>query len=320
MSLLLVSLLTGACNSAGSRQKPLRLGLSDWPGHAPFYGAAKLGFFAPSEVEIKGFSSNFDRNRAFAEGRLDVLAGTLFDAVRIAAGGVPLKIVLIFDYSSGGDGIVARREIATVADLKGKRVGVEVSAITHFVLLAALTRAGLKETDVQLVNLSVPEAADAFAHGKLDAATLWDPHLSREASAPGAHKIFTSKEIPGQVIDVLMVHKSFAEARPADVASVVRGWEQTLTAWKARPAEIDAVMAAETNRTIEALRSDFAGMELLDLARNNELFRRNAPGGGVWSAYETTDRFMTQHQLLKQAAPAAQELLDPSFLAQPRVK
>jgi NitT/TauT family transport system substrate-binding protein len=319
VSLLLGSLLTGACN-ARSRAKPLRLGLSDWPGHAPFYGAAKLGFYAPTEVEIKGFSSNFDRNRAFAEGHLDVLAATLFDALLIADAGVPLEIVLLFDYSSGADGIVARSEIATVADLKGKRVAVEVSAITHFVLLAALNRAGLKETDVQLVNLSVPEGADAFAHGKLDAATLWDPHLSREASAPGAHKIFTSKDIPGQVIDVLMVHKSFAEARPADVASVVRSWEQTLTAWKARPAEIEAVMATETNRTTEGLKSDFAGMELLDLARNDELFSRGAPGGGVWSAYETTDRFMTEHQLLKHAAPAAQELLDPSFLAQARLK
>ena len=40
----------------------------------------------------------------------------------------------------------------------------------------------------------------------------------------------------------------------------------------------------------------------------------------VWSADETTDRFMSQHQLLKHAAPAAQEILDPSFLAQPRAK
>ena len=320
MSLLLTSLLVGGCKAAGSKGKPLRLGLSDWPGHAPFYGAAKLGFYAPSEVEIKGFSSNFDRNRAFAEGHLDVLAAPLFDALRIASEGVALKIVLLFDYSSGGDGIVARREIATVADLKGKRVGAEVSGISHFVLLAALGRAGLNDSDVQLVNLSVPEAAAAFAHGKVDAAALWDPHLSREASAPGAHKIFTSKEIPGQVIDVLMVHKSFAEARPADVTSVVRSWEQMLTAWRARPAEIDAVMAAETNRTVEALKGDFAGMVLLDLGRNDELYRRDSPGGGVWNAYDATARFMTQHQLLKHAAPAAEDLLDPSFLVRVRLK
>lgn len=318
--LFLVLLLTGGCETVGFRRKPLRLGLSDWPGHAPFYGAAKLGFFAPTAVELKGFSSNFDRNRAFAEGHLDVLATPLFDALRIAADGVPLKIVLLFDYSSGGDGIVARREIATVADLKGKRISVEVSAITHFVLLSALSQAGLNETDVQLVNLSVPEAADAFSRGKLDAATLWDPHLSRQASAPGAHKIFTSKEIPGRVIDVLIVHKRFAEARPADVASLVSGWEQMLTAWKARPTEIESVMATETNRTTEELRTDFAGLELLNVVRNKELFSPSAPGGGVWSAYETTARFMAEHRLLKHAAPEAREILDPSFLAQSRLK
>jgi NitT/TauT family transport system substrate-binding protein len=317
---LLVLLLAGGCDALNSKPKPLRLGLSDWPGHAPFYGAAKLGHFGPAQVEIKGFSSNFDRNRAFAQGKLDVLATPLFDALRIADDGVPLKIILLFDYSSGGDGIVARQEIAAVRDLKGKRVSAELSAITHFVLLAALTQAGLSEADVQIVNLSVPEAADAFAHGKLDAATLWDPHLSRQAGAPGAHKIFTSKEIPGQVIDVLIVHKAVAEARPEDVASVVRGWEQTLKAWKARPAELEAVMAKETNRTPEELRADFSGMELLDLARNSELFSADAPGQSVWKAYEMSVRFMAQHQLLKQAAPDPKEILEPRFIERARAK
>ena len=54
----------------------------------------------------------------------------------------------------------------------------------------------------------------------------WTVVNPEQASAPGAHKIFTSKEIPGQVIDVLIVHKAVAEARPEDVASIVRGWMQ----------------------------------------------------------------------------------------------
>ena len=303
-----------------STRKPLLLGLSDWPGHAPFYGAAKLGHFGPTQVEIKGFSSNFDRNRAFAQGRLDVLATPLFDALRIADGGTPLKIVLLFDYSSGGDGIVAREQIADVAALRGKRVSAEVSAITHFVLLSALERAGLGEMDIELVNLSVPEAADAFARGKIDAATLWDPHLSRQASMKGAHKIFTSKEIPGQVIDVLIVHKAVADERPEDVANIVKGWEKTLSAWKARPAELEEVMAKETHRTPEALRVDFAGLELLDTAKNRELFDPSVPGQSVWRSYEATARFMVQHHLLKGAAPPGQELLDPRFVAPAQAK
>lgn len=314
-TLWLISLLVAsACNPVKSKPAPVRLGLSDWPGHAPFYGAAKLGHFGSSQVEIKGFSSNFDRNRAFAQGRLDVLATPLFDALRIADDGVPLKIILLFDYSSGGDGIVSRNEITTVQGLKGKRVSAELSAITHFMLLAALSQAGLSETDVQIVNLSVPEAADAFAHGKLDAATLWDPHLTRQASAPGAHKLFTSKEIPGQIIDVLIVQKAVAEKRAEDVANIVKGWEKMLAAWRARPAEAEAVMAAASNRTPEALRSDLAGLMLLDLAKNRELFAQGGSGQSVWSSFAATARFMTEHKLLKHAAPEATELIDPRFL------
>lgn len=317
---LLASLVSTACNQAKSNSAPLRLGLSDWPGHAPFYGAAKLGNFGTTAVEIKGFSSNFDRNRAFAQGRLDMLATPLFDALRIADDGVPLKIVLLFDYSSGGDGIVSRQEIASVRELKGKRVSAELSAITHFVLLAALNQAGLSEADVQIVNLSVPEAADAFAHGRLDAATLWDPHLSRQASVPGARKLFTSKEIPGQVIDVLIVQKEFAEKRPEDVTSVVRGWEQTLAAWHARPAELEAVMAQATNRTPEGLRTELAGMALLDLTQNSQVFDAASAGQSIWKSFAATVQFMAQHQLLKRGGANAKELIDGRFIEQSKAK
>jgi len=310
-----VLILLGACSRAESPSKPLLLGLSDWPGYAPFYAAAKLGLYRPTSIEIKSFGSNFDLNRAFVQRRLDVLATPLFDALRIADEGVPLKIILLCDYSNGGDGIVARREIASVRDLRGKKVAVELGAITHFVLLSALAQARIAESDVQLVNLSIPEAVSAFEQGKLDAATLWDPHFARLASAPNAHRIFSSKEIPGQVIDVLIVHKDVAEERPEDVRRVVRAWEEVLAARRQRPAEIEETMAREMNRTPEELRADFAGLELLDLAKNRELY---APGPederSARRAYAATVDFMVRHQLLKRPAPEAGEILDARFL------
>jgi NitT/TauT family transport system substrate-binding protein len=312
---LVLLLADAGCDSP----KPLRLGLSDWPGHAPFYGAAKVGLFGKTQVEIKSFSSNFDRNRAFAQGRLDVLATPLFDAIRIADEGVPLKIVLLFDYSSGGDGIVSRREIERVEDLKGKRVSAELGAITHFVLLAALSRAKLSESDVQIVNLSVPEAADAFAHHSIDAATLWDPHLARQAAAPDARLLFTSKEIPGEVVDVLIVQKDVAEKRPDDVAAIVRGWQAALQAWRTRPDEMGPTMARETGRTTEQLKSEFAGMELLDVAKNRELYGAAPAGASVWKSFDATVRFMQEHQLLRHSPPAAKDVIEPRFVmeAQP---
>lgn len=307
------------CGKRSGPRSPLSLGLSDWPGHAPFYGAKKLGMFGETNVEIKGFSSNFDRNRAFAQGRLDALATPLFDTIRIADMGASPKLVLLFDYSSGGDGIVGRGGLSKVADLKGKKVSAELGAITHFVLLAALETAGLRASDVEIINLSVPEGAEAFEQGKVDAATLWDPHLSRLAKLDGARKIFTSKEIPGQVIDVLIVQQSIAEERPADVENLLRGWQSSLDAWRKDAPAHEAVMAAEMpGRSPASLRADFEGIELLDLEANTKLFDETAKGPSARRSFDATVAFMQQNQLLKAAPPVPSKLLDRSFVDKAR--
>jgi hypothetical protein len=89
-------------------------------------------------------------------------------------------------------------------------------------------QAGLQETDVEVANMGVEEGAKALAEGKVDAAALWEPLLSKQENSDGATKLFTSAEIPGQVLDILVVQKDIAEQRPDDVANLIRGWEQAL--------------------------------------------------------------------------------------------
>src|SRR5262245_6175493 len=182
----LLSLVLSACALSTSPAKPLRLGLNIWPGYAPFYAAANRQLYSPTAVEITTFSSLYDTDRAFSQGRIDAVGTTLFDALRMRDEGIPLKIVLTTDYSNGADGIVARQGITSIAGLKGKRVAAEVGAINHFILLRALDRAGLQEQDVEVVNLSVEEGAKALAQGKVDAAALWEPFLSQQAGVGGA--------------------------------------------------------------------------------------------------------------------------------------
>lgn len=307
------------CKPGGVAASPLRLGLSDWPGHAPFYGAQKLGLYSPTGVEVKSFSSNFDRNRAFAKKSLDALATPLFDALKIADEGVDLKVVLLFDYSAGGDGIVGSSGIERVTDLRGKRVSAELGAITHFVLLAALKAAGLKESDVEIVNLSVPEGVEAFKSGKVHAATVWDPHLSRLAAMPGARKLFTSKDIPGQVIDVLIVQRDIAESRPHDVEALLRGWERSLRMWREKPEEHETLMASQMpGRTRASLHEDFQGLELLDLATNARLFEDRANEPSAQRSFEETRAFMQQAKLFERPPRMAADLLDRRFVDRAR--
>jgi NitT/TauT family transport system substrate-binding protein len=311
----LTALALSACGLTRTPAAPLRLGLNIWSGFTPFYGAAKRQLYSSTAVEITTFSSLYDADRAFSQGRIDAVGTTLFDALRLADEGTPLKIVMVTDYSNGADGIVARQGIASVAELKGKRVAVEIGAINHFVLLRALDRAGLQERDLDVVNLSVEEGAKALTQGKVDAAALWEPFLSQQVSAGGAHTLFTSSEIPGEVIDVLVVRSDLAEQRPADVANLVGGWEQALRIVQQQPQAMMGDMAQAMNTTPEGLQSDLAGLELIDLSHNQHFFDPASRSPSAQATYAATVTFMIQHQLLKQAAPAAGTLFDAQFVA-----
>src|ERR1700712_5053994 len=82
--------------------------------------------------------------------------------------------------SPAAEGIIVHADspIRTVADLKGRTVGVSRGSGSHYVLAAALKRAGLSFSDIKPAYLQAPEGAAAFEQGSLDAWSIWDPFLA----------------------------------------------------------------------------------------------------------------------------------------------
>ncbi|MCJ2035145.1 ABC transporter substrate-binding protein [Methylobacterium sp. J-068] len=68
--------------------------------------------------------------------------------------------------------------IRTVADLRGRTVGVSRGSGCHFILAAALKKAGLGFADIKPAYLQAPEGLAAFGQGSLDAWVIWDPFLA----------------------------------------------------------------------------------------------------------------------------------------------
>jgi NitT/TauT family transport system substrate-binding protein len=87
----------------------------------------------------------------------------------------PFVVVLALDISSGGDGVLVRtdRNIKSVGDLKGKKVGLEHTTPGHFLLNYLLQQNGLSEADVTIVNMSPEDAAAAVVAGDVDAAATF---------------------------------------------------------------------------------------------------------------------------------------------------
>lgn len=309
----LLSMTCSACSEP--TPQPLRVGLLVWVGYSPFYVAAERKLNKPASAELTTFSARADLDRAFHGGKLDAATTTLFGAIRLADQGVDLKIVMAIDSSRGADGIVARPGIASVRELKGKRVATDIGSISHFLLLRALELSGMSTSDVEIVNVTLEQASIELKQGKVDAAVTWEPFLSK-AVGQGATKIFTSAELPDEILDVLVVPGESAERRRDALAGLMRGWDRAIGLWKTQPAEVLGVMARTQGMGVEALTGSLTGLDLLDLARNQQLFDRAAKGQSIWKAYEVTARFMTEAKLLKQAAPPAEALLDARILVE----
>lgn len=312
-------LLLGACGPLAAPPTPLRVGMhTQWVGFGPFYVAASRQLYDPAPVKIVSLPSLDDAYRAFKERRVDAAGMTLFEALPLADVGIPLNIVMVVDYSNGADGMVARREIVQVSDLEGKRVGIMRNSFNHFLLLAALDRAGLQEHDVNLVDMSLENAATAFERGDLDATVTWDPMLTELASKDDAHTIFTSADVPGVIVDVLVVHKDIVDQRPSDMAALIAGWEKALQVWRMQPDEAVRITAQAMALTPEEVVASLSGIELTDLEANRRLFDPRSEQS-LWRTYAEVSSFMMEHQLLTHDAPPDRDIINPRFVDTERI-
>jgi sulfonate transport system substrate-binding protein len=74
--------------------------------------------------------------------------------------------------------VPAPSPIKTLADLKGKKVGVARGSSAHNLLVSALESAGVPWNAIEPVYLAPADAASAFGRGSVDAWSIWDPFFA----------------------------------------------------------------------------------------------------------------------------------------------
>src|SRR5262249_5766970 len=134
-----------------------------------------------------------DRHLAIASGDIQCAATTVETWVVWNANGVATKQVVQLDKSYGADGMVVRKDITSVAGLKGKTVAASAPGTApYFTLAWFLSKNGLTIKDVTVVNLEPAAAAQAFLAGQNDAAMTYEPYLSAVRNKPEAGKILAT--------------------------------------------------------------------------------------------------------------------------------
>jgi sulfonate transport system substrate-binding protein len=160
------------------------------------------------------------------------------------AGGTQLRYVAYDPWSPKGEAIVIPKDspIKSVADLKGKKVGVFKGSNSHYLLVSALQSAGLRVEDIQPVFLKPAEARAAFETGKLDAWSIWDPYLAVAETAAGA-KILTDATGLAPNRGYYLAAQSFVDQK-ADALKIVLEEVKKKSDWaKANPSDVAKFLA-----------------------------------------------------------------------------
>ena len=283
-----------------SQNNSVTIGITMWAGYAHSYIAQEKGFFEDESVKVElQLRENLeDSLQYFKEGKTDAVFGLQSDAMLLSAQGVPLKIVYITDFSNGGDVIVSKLEIKTIADLKGKKISVEtLNGFNHIFLNELLRQNDMQESDVEIVPIPAPMVPDALESGIIDAGQTWEPYQS-QAIANGYRLLASSADAPGIITDVLMFHSKFVEERPDDVKKIIIALDRALKYRNIDYIGSYGIMSDATGVSPSDLKRTIGGNTFPDLEENKESFTESEKLTSLYSSGKIISDFFLERGII----------------------
>jgi sulfonate transport system substrate-binding protein len=171
------------------------------------------------------------------------------------AAGVPFVYVAVDRPAPAGEAILVPQDspIREIADLKGKRVAFNRGSNVHYLLIAALEKAGLKFSDIEPAYLAPADGRAAFARGSVDAWVIWDPYLAAAQAATQARVLADATGLARNP-QFYLASAAFAKARPDLIRLLLAEIGKTDT-WAAKhQAEVATMLAPLTGLPLEVLR------------------------------------------------------------------
>lgn len=310
--LLTLLFLLSCVGSKSPKFPPLTIALYPFIGYNTAIIAQEKGFFKQQgvEVEIKHLGYNFQGvAQEFSAGKYDGLATPLGNFILMSATNPNIQTVMIIDETTGADVIVAQPQIKNITDLKGKNIGALLGDFSELFVIEMLKTANLVPDDVNLVPMNYHLIPQGLKSNLIQAGHTWEPFVS-EAVKSGANILFTSKETPGLILDILTFRTEVINNRPDDIRAFIRGWLQGLAYWQTHLEEGNQIISKVLGVPLDTLSLD--GIKMLNLQDNHQFFDPNHPH----SIYKTSKIYL---DFLIQSGnitrfPDLETLFNPTFL------
>jgi sulfonate transport system substrate-binding protein len=177
----------------------------------------RLGY----SVTWKEFSGGPQLLEGLKEGTVDFAHSGEAPPIFAQAAGTPLLYIGYVPDGPKSEAILVPKDspIRTIADLKGKKVGLNKGSNVHYLLVRVLETAGLKYNDVEPAFLTPAEGRAAFENGVIDAWVIWEPYRTATEMSVGARTLADGTNLVSNN-DFFFVAKPFALLHPELIDSV----------------------------------------------------------------------------------------------------
>jgi NitT/TauT family transport system substrate-binding protein len=261
-SLVAVLLLAaGSTFAAGSA----KIGTVIWIGYGPYYVADALDLYKKSgiKVTLQVFSDPALIPPAIEGGSVDGGMLTYDQVIGQVAKGSTQRVVSPIDYSAGGDAIVSSVDIKKVTDFKGKKVGYNPLSPSDFLLSYALKVNKMTEKDIVPVNMTPEAIPAAMASGAMPVGVTYEPNVSQITALEGGkkfHVVYSSKDAPGLITDVMVFKKEVIKAKPELVKALIQGYIDGLDYMKKNPDKAAEIIGKAIGVTAAEVKEQLSGV------------------------------------------------------------
>lgn len=306
--ILCFMLLLGLSSCSDTESPTLRIGLNHWIGYAPLYLSYASNPPKSNEYQVIPFGSASDVMHSLRNGTLEAGALTLDEAITLSNEGIELDIIMIFDMSYGGDALLTKQGLNSIQHLKGKSIAVEHTAVGAVLLSGALKSVGLSNSDVLVKNC--PFNKHTYCYEQYDAVVTFEPVLT-ELKSKGAVELFSSKEIPGQIIDVLAVRSDIHKYHKDQLRNVTQAYFKVRDKLHTKGSDYYDELTEFTQLDKEQLGLAFLGIQVLSLKENIEFMTGENPR--LKKSAEDMKQFLIEHNFIRDRNGLAIHI-DPSYL------
>ncbi len=215
------------------------------------------------DVEIVQINDYVESINQYTAGAFDGVSATNMDTLSIpAGGGVDTTALIVGDFSDGNDAVIIKGD-GDLASLAGKPVNLVELSVSHYLLARALDSVGLRESDLaSVINTSDADMIAAFQTDDVEAVVTWNPLVSTILEDPKAKKLFDSSDIPGEIIDLMVVNTEVLEANPGFGKALVGAWYEVMALMAAGDEDVLTSMAMASGTDLAGYKVQLASTEM----------------------------------------------------------